>query len=308
MINPPKATKAPNIERKTVLDWSVGTVTDYDARRLVDNALKSSTNMVLEQNGVVRPRPSLVEYGPQPIGEILGEIFECKVVTGTTSTFYLVTMQAINGKAYVCYCKGEDVLWTKIAAREYDATASAHFVQIGDRVLIMNGIDKLSYIDLTSWSIVAFERIDDPTSAPTAEATGLSGSGFLVYYAITANSTVGETAASEVASVVIGTSRDSWDSDSQYVELSWDAAEGATGYNVYVGTATDGEGKPTLYLLRANINPSMRIYKDDGSQAIDISRIAPEYNFTSGPKVRRGAVVNGRVWLVGDTDNPYYIF
>ena len=56
MINPPKATKAPDIKRKSVLDWSVGTVTDYDSRRIVEDALKSTSNMVLEQNGVVSNR------------------------------------------------------------------------------------------------------------------------------------------------------------------------------------------------------------------------------------------------------------
>lgn len=77
MIDPPRATKAPSIERKAVVDWSTGTVTDYDARRVVDNSLVSTSNMVLEQNGVIRPRPALVEYGPQPVGEVLGEVFEC---------------------------------------------------------------------------------------------------------------------------------------------------------------------------------------------------------------------------------------
>ena len=101
MINPPKATQAPDIKRKSILDWSVGTVTDYDSRRIVEDALKSSSNMVLEQNGVIRPRPSLVEYGPQPDGEILGELFECKVVSGTTSTFYLVSMQTDGTNSYI---------------------------------------------------------------------------------------------------------------------------------------------------------------------------------------------------------------
>lgn len=78
MIDPPKATKPPEIKRKAIMDWTNGTVTDYDARRLVDNSLLRTTNMVLEQNGVVRPRPSLMPYGPQPIGRILGELLSAK--------------------------------------------------------------------------------------------------------------------------------------------------------------------------------------------------------------------------------------
>lgn len=308
MITPPKATKAPDIQRKSVLDWSVGTVTDYDSRRVVEDALKSSVNMVLEQNGVIRPRPSLVEYGPQPLGDILGELFEAKVVNGTVSTFYLVSMQVINGDGYICYCRGEDNAWTKITTKTYDDEAPVHYVQIGDKVLIMNGVDALSYLDLKTWTITAFAALTDPASAPTATPTGLSGSGFLVYYAVTANSTIGETKASASASVAMSKARSSWDSSSEYVTVSWSAVTGATGYNVYVGTATDGEGDPMMYLLQPNIDPNITSFKDDGSQAIDISRKAPEYNSTSGPKTTRGTVVNGRVWLVGDTDNPYYVW
>lgn len=307
MINPPKATQAPDIKRKSILDWSVGTVTDYDSRRIVEDALKSSSNMVLEQNGVIRPRPSLVEYGPQPDGEILGELFECKVVSGTTSTFYLVSMQTDGTNSYIYYCKGEDILWTKITTKTYDKTAPAHFVQVGEKVLVMNGVDALSYIDLATWTITSFTKLTDPAT-PTAVATGLPGSGFVTYYAITANSSVGETAASGDVSVTIGTDRDEWDSSSQYITVSWTAVTDATGYNVYVGTTTDGDGNPKMYLLKANIDPSILSFKDDGSYAIDISRTAPHTNSTEGPRVTRGTVVNGRVWLVGDTDNPYYVW
>lgn len=307
MINPPKATKAPEIQRKSVLDWSVGTVTDFDSRRIVENALKSSVNMVIEQNGVIRPRPSLKEYGPQPLGPILGELFECKVVSGSTTNFYLVSMQVVSGNGYICYCKGEDNAWTRITTKTYSNSAPTHFVQIGDKVLIMNGVNALSYIDLSNWTITSFNALSNPAT-PSASATGLSGSSFKVYYAVSANSTVGETKASTAVSVTVGTARDSWNPASQYVTVSWSAVSGATGYNVYVGTASDGEGDPVMYLVQANLDSSITSFKDDGSHAIDISRTAPEYNSTAGPKAKRGAVVNGRVWLVGDTDNPYYVW
>lgn len=308
MINPPKATKAPDIKRKAVLDWSVGTVTDYDSRRIVDDALKSSVNMVLEQNGVLRPRPSLVEYGPQPAHEIIGELFECKKVSGSTATFYLISMQVDGEDAYVHYCTGESNSWTKISTKTYDATAPAHFVQIGEKVLVMNGVDSLSYVDINTWTVTSFTKVSDPTSAPSASATGLSGSGFKVYYAVTANSTVGETAASPDTSLAIGTERTAWDPNTQYVTLSWSAVTDATGYNVYVGTEEDGGGTPVMYLLQANLSSSTLSFKDDGSYAFDTTHPAPSVNSTEGPKATRGAVVNGRVWLVGDTDNPYYVW
>ena len=130
MIDPPKATKPPEIKRKAIMDWTNGTVTDYDARRLVDNSLLRTTNMVLEQNGVVRPRPSLMPYGPQPIGRILGELFECKVMEGNRPVFYLLAMMVVDGKANLYRTKGEDATWLKINGKDYGTEAMVHFLLI----------------------------------------------------------------------------------------------------------------------------------------------------------------------------------
>lgn len=306
MINPPKATKAPNIERKSVLDWSVGTVTDYDSRRIVEDALRSSVNMELEQNGVLRPRPSLTPYGPQPKGEILGELFEAKYVTGTTSTFYLVSMQVIEDKGRVCYCKGEDSDWTVIDDEEYDTKAPVHFLQASSKLLVLNGVNPMSIVNLEDWTIKTFNKLEKPNK-PTVKATGLSGTGFYVYYAVTAVSTVGETEASEAESVKMNIDRTAWEPDKHYVDISWEKVEGATGYNLYMGQAVDGEGEPMMYLLQSNIHPDVTTFRDDGSYAYSLA-IAPNFNSTDGPKATRGSVINGRIWLVGDTENPYRVW
>ena len=52
-----------------------GTVTAYDDGRTPTDGLKSSGNVYLDQDGTIRPRPSLTLYGPQPTGTVLGEIF-----------------------------------------------------------------------------------------------------------------------------------------------------------------------------------------------------------------------------------------
>lgn len=306
MIEPPKATKAPTIERKAILDWSTGTVTDYDARRVVDNSLVSTSNMVLEQNGVIRPRPALVQYGPQPIGKVLGEIFECKVMEGTTPKFYMVAMMVKDGVANVYYATGESASWTKVEGRDYAANAPAHFVQVRGKILVLNG-EALSFVDTKTWQATAFQSIEDPEQAPSCAATGLSGSEFKVYYAITANSTVGETAGSPVAAQAISTQRDLW-SSGQKVTITWGEVEGAKGYNVYMGVSADGAGQPELYLIASGLDPTIRSFTDDGKKAQILSHGSlPNFNSTSGPKARRGTVVNGRVWLVGDVENPYYV-
>src|SRR3990167_9316633 len=84
------------IKRLSVKNWLQGTVTAYDDGRLPVEGLKSSGNVYLEQDGTVRPRPSLIRYGPQPTGKVLGEIYEFKNVDGLSSTNWLICMQSFG--------------------------------------------------------------------------------------------------------------------------------------------------------------------------------------------------------------------
>ena len=310
MIDPPKATKPPEIKRKAIMDWTNGTVTDYDARRLVDDSLARTANVILEQNGVVRPRPALAKYGPQPIGTVLGELYECKVMNGSSPTYYLIAMMKVEGKANVYYAKGEDTTWTKAEGKDYDNSASAHFLLIRGNVLILNGVDTLSYLDTSSWTITEFKKIEAVVKAPTLkEVHELEGDAFKIYYAVTANSTVGETEGSPVLSQPVSTQRDMWDPDKNWVTIEWEPTPGATSYNVYMGTSADGAGEPELYLIAGNLDPETRKFTDNGSRSQDLGRgPMPNYNSTAGPKAKRGSVINGRVWLTGDSDNPFYVW
>lgn len=310
MIDPPKATKPPEIKRKAVMDWDNGTVTDYDARRLVDNSLLRTSNMVLAQNGIVRPRPSLAKYGPKLPGKVLGELFECKVMNGNTPVFYLMAMMLVEEKANVYYAKGEDSAWTKIEGKDYDNKASARFLLVRGNVLVLNGADTLSYIDTKEWKIVEFKKLDPVAKAPTLkEMKELDGNAFKVYYAVTANSTVGETEGSPVLTQEVSTQRDMWDPDKNSVTIQWEAVSGAVGYNVYMGISADGAGKPELYLIAGNLDPNTLAFTDNGSRSQDLGRgPMPTYNSTAGPKAKRGSVINGRVWMVGDSENPFYVW
>jgi hypothetical protein len=49
-------------------------------------------------------------------------------------------------------------------------------------------------------------------------------------------------------------------------------------------------------------------YIDDGSAAIQTFNEMPTQNSTAGPKASRGEFINGRFWLTGDANNPYYIW
>lgn len=304
----PKATSPPKIERKSIKNWLQGTVTAFDDGRTPIDGLRDSANVLLEQDGILRPRPSLNLYGPQPIGTVLGEIYEFTKVTGTTKTYWLICLQNVGGVTKVYVAKGEDTAWTACGGKTYHNTAPAHFIQIDNKVLVMNGEDYLSFLDIPTLTITAFATINAPSAPILDVATGLSGTSFKVYYAITANSTVGETEGSAVLTQTVSIDRDLWNPDTQNIKIKWSTVPGVKSWNVYMGVAADGAGTPKLYCIASGIDPTILSFTDNGIKAQDISRPMPTVNGTSGPRTSRGDVSNGRVWMTGDKDHPYYVW
>ena len=296
----------PTIQRKTVKDWTKGTVTNFDIGRVPDGGLVSAANVMLEQDGTVRPRPSLTKYGPQPTGTILGEIFECKYKTTSTTT-YQVCLQNVAGVTNAYIATGEAISWTKLTGKTYDNSARAHFCQIQNKVLVMNGVDNLSYIDLSTMVVTAYTSVSTP-AAPTLLANNVAGANFKVYYAVTANSTVGETAGSPVLTQSVGTDRSLWDPTTQNVQIQWTTVAGVKSWNVYMGTSADGSGQPTMYNIASGLDASILKFTDNGTSAQDITRPLPTTNSTAGPKTTRGFVINNRIWMTGDADNPFYVW
>lgn len=301
MIPAPKSTITPTkIIRKSVKNWLNGTVTAFDDGRTPLDGLRSGGNLVLDQDGTVRPRPSLALYGPQPTGTILGEIGEFKKVVGLTSTNWMVSLQNVAGTTNVYIAKGEDTSWTLCSGKTYDNSASARFCQIQNKVLVMNGVDNLSYLDISTSTVTPFTALSTPTP-PTLTTNNDTGATFTVTYRITANGTVGETDASTALSVTVAHDRDLW-SSTQNVIIGWSAVTSATSYNVYAGVVAGSE-----YLIASGV--SSLAFTDTGGTALpqDFTRKFPTVNSTAGPKASRGEVINGRVFLTGDKDNPYYV-
>lgn len=308
----PKATQPPTIARVSNKDWLKGTVTGYDDGRTPLDGLRSSGNLVLQQDGTVRPRPSLKLYGPQPIGTVLGEIYEFRSRSGSSFTNWLISMQNVAGTTKVYIAKGEDTSWTVCNGKTYDTSARAHFLQVQDKVLVMNGVDTLSYLNIATSTIVPYTALTTP-SAPAVANQGSTDlttgtTSFNVYYSVTANSTVGETAGSTVTTKAINTDRDIWNSTTQSLKVTWTAVSGAQSYNLYMGVAADGAGTPKLYAIATGIDATITTFVDNGTYAQDLSRPRPTVDSTAGPKVTRGDVINGRPWLVGDKDNPFYVW
>ncbi len=304
----PKTMPAPKIERKSIKKWEKGTVTAFDDGRTPIDGLRDSGNLILDQDGTVRPRPSLVPYGPQPAGTILGEIYEFVVSSGLSRTNWMICMQNVAGTTKVYVARGEDVSWTVCNGKTYDNFAKAHFIQIDSKVFVMNGEDYLSYLDTSTMTVVGYTALATPSAPILNTLTGLTGTSFNVYYAITANSTVGETNGSGVLTQQVLTDRDLWNPDTQSVKIEWSTVTGVKSWNVYMGISADGAGVPKLYAVATGLDPSILTFTDNGTVQQDLSRPLPTTNGTAGPRASRGTVANNRVFLVGDKDHPYYVW
>jgi len=304
----PQPIKTPRIDRISIKNFMKGTVTALDDGRTPTDGLRASGNMILDQDGTLRPRPSLVRYGIQATGTILGEVYEFRKVSATpglVDEYWLVTMQNVADVTKV-YVNKDGGAWTVCSGKTYDNAAEAHFLQVDNKVLVMNGVDNLSYLDIPTLIITPFTSLAAQTIT-SAVATVIGGAGFTYYYQVSANSTVGETAVSASTSVNTIKLRDLWLPATEWVTVTWPANASATAtttYNVYLAVQNPSGGG-TATLIASGIQGLT--FKDNGTAAQDVSTPAPLGDSTAGPKVTRGSVINGQVFLVGDKDQPRYI-
>jgi hypothetical protein len=213
---------------------------------------------------------------------------------------YLVTVQNAAGTAQV-YVSKDGGAWTVCTGKTFDTTADVHFCQVDEKVLLMNGVDNLSYLDLPTLAVTPFTALSTPSAPTLTTNTGLTGTTYNVYYRVTANSTVGETAASTALTVQVSKIRDAWNpATPENIKISWSAVSSAVSYNVYQGDVSGNE-----FLIAYGINGLT--FTDDGSMAKDVTRLAPTTDSTAGPKVSRGTVINGQLFLTGDKDHPRYV-
>ena len=246
----------------------------------------------------------------------VGAITATPSLTGGSAPNVAITETDKGGDhAYAYIAKPEDSSWTKCIGNNFDTSVKAHFKQHGNKVVILNGEDHISYLDIstvdTTPTLTKFSALADAT-APTLTATGLTGSNYTIRYAVTANSSVGETTGVE-KSQAISIDRDLWDSSSQKIVISWSAVTDAKSYNLYCAISADGDNNPVWGLLASGISADTTTFTDkgggkDGSGPINTYKSLPKQNSTAGPKASRAEVINGQLWLTGDKDNPYYVW
>src|SRR4051812_43464422 len=104
---PAKQAPPPDIKTITIDNWLQGYQSTLDDDRKDQSGLKTAVNMVVEQNGTLRLRPSLVPYGVQPTGTVLGQIYPFVKMNGTTPESWEASVQNVSGTAEV-YVRRKD--------------------------------------------------------------------------------------------------------------------------------------------------------------------------------------------------------
>lgn len=268
-----------------------------DSRMPLD-ALADLTNATLDQDNLPRPRPSLIEFGDQPLGTGLGFSTFIKIASGVPEKWD-ISMQVIAGVGKIHVRKDGNAWVAAGGTNAYSATASVNFCQSGNRVYVSNSADAMSYYNISTGNTVEYTALGTP-STPTATGTGLTGTNFTYYYRVSANNAVGESAASVADTEQTSIIRDSWTPATQYVTVSWSSVAGATSYNVYIGTVSGQE----KYLATV----TGLTYRDDNTVTPNAFKLAPSGNSTAGPVLGYMWNKDGQLFGVGDTTNPDYLW
>lgn len=301
---PGRATAAPQpkISFVSCPGWPQGSYSYPDADRVPAGGLAVAENVQLTQYGTVGPRPGLSLYGAQPIGTVLGEIFEFVHLNTTTNPntheTWRISMQVIGGVGVLCVAKDQQA-WQQISGKTYSATAPAHFEQVFGMVSITNGYDNISYFDVNAFTITLTQALSVP-SMTSAVATGISGSNVtLRYRAAAANQ--GETPASVAITVGVSEERDLWNGTSQYVTIQGTVPAGAQRINLYVGEIAGDEY--FLTSIAVSSGQTTFTFVDTGSVAETTTRLAPVGDSTAGPRTTRVKNIAGIPYMVGDSDD-----
>lgn len=292
----------PNIQYETLKQWARGVFTRINRERVPIDGIVTTENAKLDQDGTITQRPGLKLYGIQPVGTVIGQVYEYvrmnTAVTPNTPETWLIWMENRSGIGRIVTAKDGGAA-TLVPGKTYSATAKAHLEQVYGVVMISNGTDNLSYMDVQTQTITAYSSLTTPVGV-SAVATGVSGTNFNLRYRVTA-ANLGETAASSAQTLQVSKLREVWNGTSEFVTFTFNRVAGATRYNIYVGDQAGFE-----YYLDTVVDSgsgTTQAYVDTGSIYQTTTRVAPAGDSTSGPKVTRITNVKGQPYMVGDTDN-----
>ena len=273
------------------------------------NTFTYGRNVMVDLQGLLTRRPGKKRWLPDTVGTVY-QIFPA-LYEGV-----LYNLVADDGK--VKYCVAGDEEWTDFGGDNEVTTGVGKintFVRCLDKILVLNGTDKLRYIDLATKEMVKFLPVTNPSNAPTATATGITASGsFKVFYAVSFNSACGTTAISPILSQAVSKSRDAWKTDgTEYLTVARNntTPTNAKSWNLYIATAAAGGtiAASDMLLLAGGLDLSVTSFIDNGTVSVNISQgTAPEDNSTEGMVCQYGIESEGRPILWGDPTHPENLY
>lgn len=296
--------------------WQDGYVDSLTADRIGKKGLRSTVNQQLKQNGTLTSRPSLVRYGNALPGTVLGEIVEFTKRTAGTSENYEAAMINVSGTTNLYYRK-DGGTWTLAPGKSYNASARAHLCPIRDtdenyddedKVLVLNGEDNLSYLDINTFTVVPFVALAATTAPTLAVGSAVTGTNFKHYYKVTASNR-GETAASSETSAQTNVPRSEWSNNATpnnaYIDVTITRVTGAEKYHIYYSSESGAE----VYLFSVDDPGSGTTvtWRDSGTIEPNPFNPAPSGDTTAGPIGTRASFINGQVFITGDKNNPKYV-
>lgn len=308
-VNEPVKVKGATITSSDIVSFASG-LDERGAYNIAPDAISYGRNVRINSANNATKRLSKKQWLPNTVG-FNGEV---STVYYGGELYYFVADDGV-----IKYCQDNDNSWTTCGGSNAITTTEGvitTFLRVNDILFCLNGVDELRYIDLATLDMVQFTYITDPSSAPTAAATGITGSGsYNVYYGITWNSDGGgETALSPILTQAVSKSRSTWKSDgTEYLTITRNnsAPSGATSWNLYAAIALQGTTPVAsdLAMLKSNIPTATTTFVDNGSIPFDLAyNTAPDTNSTRGIKASLGVMAGSVPVLYGDPDNPYDLY
>lgn len=290
-------------------NWRAGVMTFVDESRLPVGAVVQAKNCMQTQDGVWSTRWGSKNYGATYTGPVTGFCdFIAYNSDGTTTNYYMI----IDNGA-LKYAKDGGSL-TTITGHTFTTTKWTNMIQFGNKVLICNGYDPFSYVNIPTFTWVGFTGISTPGTVTPSLGSSLSSGPNQLYYQVTAVSQSGETPPSPVATQGTNLARSSWwnpnatqvASNNIYVQLSWTAVSNAVGYNIYL---SDGVSGVSYYLDSVtNSGTGTITYTDYGYAAINDFIVVPLTDTTVAPKFNWIALSDNRLYATGDPNNPNRVY
>jgi hypothetical protein len=278
------------------------------------NTFSDATNVSVTTQGLLTQRPGLKKWLPDAVG-IVYEVYPA---------FYNdILYYFICDDGLIKYCVDGDTAWTDCGGANTVTTGEGitySFIYVEGKLYIANGQDLSRYVDLTTFDVVDFNPVVDPTNAPTAAAFGsgltyaTSTGGttpYPIYYSITFNSSIGETINSPILTGWVSISRTNWDGTNAYgltVTRNNTTPTNATSWNLYAasGASTGTISNDDMLLIAGGLDINTTVFSDNGLLQPNLNHgTAPNDNSTTGFVATYGTEIEGRIFLWGLVGDEY---